>query len=334
MCWRLLTIGIMTVMAHGADVTGPSKFYVVSRFFSDNGALFYYRVIDVRPEGTGSSVRYIRVAPTNVYCPRMIVQATRATVQDKRPTEIVRHNNPCAIRPRDLDAALRKYKRTMGVFETISFGIVAQCGSSSVTLELPMLERVDLDRMKAARPDIARLWDLTSDITTPIFGDKDTFHDRTEEEDLSLQHGGEEMVPELTSGQYDPGLIAAVKGNVGTWRSPSFRSLLADYRGPISATQAKAAYIPQLLNAQAYAFVVYAAPKYPPLALQARIQGKVELQLAVRPATGEVYSVSAVSGHPLLKPSAADAAKQWHFDPSSLKAEPVNVTLEFALRCQ
>ena len=120
---------------------------------------------------------------------------------------------------------------------------------------------------------------------------------------------------------------------MGTWKSPSFRSLLRGYRGPISAAEAKASYVPQLLDAQAYRFSQFVPPKYPPLALQARIYGNVELQLNVQDATGEVNDVMALSGHPLLKPSAIDAVRQWRFVPNSVPAETLRITLEYALRC-
>jgi TonB family protein len=220
------------------------------------------------------------------------------------------------------------------VFEAISFGIVARCGASSVSVGLPISQRIDLERLRRAQPDLARLWDLGSEITDPLFGSKDIFHDRTEADDLALQRAGETLVPELISGRYDVGLAEAVKGNVGTWHSPSFRSLLATYRGPVTASEAGATYVPELVNAGAYQFSHFVAPKYPTLAMSARIQSKVELQLKLDPATGEVLDASAVSGHPLLKPSAIEAAKQWRLAPQSIQSETLNLTLDFALRCR
>lgn len=143
---------------------------------------------------------------------------------------------------------LKKYARNEGVFEAISFGIAAQCSSSSISLGLPISQTVDLKRLQRADPKMARLWDLASEITDQVFGPKDIFHDRTEADDLILQRAGESFVPELVSGQYDVGLAAAVNRNVGTWRSASFRSLLASYRGPVSATEASVSYVAQLLN--------------------------------------------------------------------------------------
>jgi hypothetical protein len=334
MSWRLLLIGLATSIAYGAETAGPSEFYVVSEFFSDDGALFYYRLIDVQPDGSDSLIRYIRIAPTNNYCRNWtIVQGVTARVRNVRPSQLVETNNPCAVKPENVDATVKKYSKTIGAFETISFGVVARCGSSSVTLGLPVIEEVDLKRMRRAHPDIARLWNLSAEIVDPSFGSKDPFHDRTEEDDLALQREGQKIAPELVSGRYDIGLVAAVRGNVGTWPFPSFRSLLEDYRGSVSKTEAKTSVVPQLMNAQAYKFTRFVAPKYPPLALAARIQGKVELALTLDAATGEVQVAAVVAGHPLLAPSAIEAAKQWRFALDSSEPQIVSVTLDFALRC-
>jgi TonB family protein len=333
MPWRLLITAIMAVIAHGAEVAGPSQLYIVSTFFSDNGAALYYRVIEVKQDGPDSLVRYSRIASVNLFCPRMIVQSAEGRVHNTSPGELVKDSNPCAVKPKSLRATLRKYTRTVGVFEAISFGIVAQCGSSSIAFGLPISEKVDLKGLQRTHPELTRLWNLTSEITDQVFGSKDIFHDRTEADDLMLQRTGESLVPDLTSGRYDVGLTAAVKGNVGTWQSPSFRSLLTNYRGPVNATEASEGFVPHLLNAQAYQFSHFAAPSYPRMAMLARIEGKVELQLTLQPATGEVLDALVVSGHPLLAPSAIDAAKQWRFKPNSIDSETVRLTLDFALRC-
>jgi TonB family protein len=260
----------------------------------------------------------------------MVVQSAEARVPNTSPGELVKATNPCAVKPAAVSATLKKYARTEGVFEAISFGIVAQCGASTISFGLPISQRVDLGRLSRAQPDMARLWELASEITDAVFGSKDTFHDRTEADDLVLQRAGAGLVPELISGRYDIGLAKAVKGNVGTWRSPSFRSLLASYRGPVT----DASDVPELVSARAYEFSHFVTPKYPRLAMLARIQGKVELELTLDPVTGEVLDASAVSGHPLLKPSAIEAAKQWRLAPQSIQSESLNLTLDFALRCQ
>ncbi len=311
---------------------GPSGFYIVSESFSDDGAQFYYRLLDVKQDGPDSVVRYVRIAPTG-FCQRLVVQSAEARMRDTSPAQLAGKDNPCAVRPEALMTSLKRYARAEAVFEAISFGVVAQCGPSSVVaLTLPIDQQVDLEGFAKVHPEMARLWDLTGAITDRVFGKKDIFHDRQDEDEAALQSAAEKLVPELISGLYDSGLRLAVAGNVGTSRSPSFRSLLATYRGPVKPGNDRP--VPELLNGQAYQFGRYEPPIFPPLALQARIQGHVELQLMVQPDTGQVSGVTVVSGHPLLTRAAVDAAKQWRFIPDSVPSGVMNVTLDFAIRCR
>jgi TonB family protein len=78
-------------------------------------------------------------------------------------------------------------------------------------------------------------------------------------------------------------------------------------------------------------------PIYPPEARTARIQGTVVLK-AVISQTGDVVSVSLVSGRPMLAPAALDAVKQWKYRPYLLNGKAVEVetqvTVNFTLREQ
>jgi protein TonB len=65
-------------------------------------------------------------------------------------------------------------------------------------------------------------------------------------------------------------------------------------------------------------------PAYPPLAMQARIQGTVVLQ-AVIAKDGTVQALRVVSGHPLLVPAAIEAVKLWRYKPYLLNDQPVEV---------
>jgi TonB family protein len=85
--------------------------------------------------------------------------------------------------------------------------------------------------------------------------------------------------------------------------------------------------------APAYKFRQFSPPKYPPLAQMARIQGEVELELTVSQDTGEVVSVAAKAGHPLLMLGAIEAAKRWRFEPRSVSSNSLTVKLEYSLRC-
>ena len=199
-----------------------------------------------------------------------------------------------------------------------------------MALALPI--KVNLNRLGKSNPEMAHLWELTGEVTTRLFGKKDIFQDLPDQEDLELQRSAEALVPELISGAYDSGLRLAVSGIDVSWRSPTFRSLLANYRGPISATEAKAALVPRLINAEMYRFDRFVPALYPPLALQARIQGRVALRLSIDSTTGQVIGAASISGNPLLTASAIDAAKQWRFPTNSAPAK-LDIEIDYSLDC-
>lgn len=65
-------------------------------------------------------------------------------------------------------------------------------------------------------------------------------------------------------------------------------------------------------------------PSYPPLARQARIQGRVLLQAEISK-DGTIENLRLISGHPMLAPAAIEAVKQWRYKPYMLNGEPVAV---------
>ena len=66
-------------------------------------------------------------------------------------------------------------------------------------------------------------------------------------------------------------------------------------------------------------------PAYPAMAKAVRAQGMVTVQITVDE-EGRVISASAISGHPLLRAAAVEAARQARFTPTRLSGQPVKVT--------
>ncbi len=67
------------------------------------------------------------------------------------------------------------------------------------------------------------------------------------------------------------------------------------------------------------------APKYPPAARAVRASSAVSVQVLIG-FNGEVESASAVSGHPLLRAAAVEAARAAKFSPTLLSGEPTKVS--------
>jgi protein TonB len=75
-------------------------------------------------------------------------------------------------------------------------------------------------------------------------------------------------------------------------------------------------------------------PIYPPLAIQARIQGRVVLH-AIISKEGGVSELQVLSGHPLLVNAALEAVRQWRYSPTLLSGQAAEVettiTVSFVL---
>lgn len=71
-------------------------------------------------------------------------------------------------------------------------------------------------------------------------------------------------------------------------------------------------------------------PVYPPIARAARISGSVVLQAEISK-TGDIQNLHAISGPPMLIPSAIDAVRQWKYKPYILNGEPVEVDTQITV---
>jgi TonB family protein len=65
-------------------------------------------------------------------------------------------------------------------------------------------------------------------------------------------------------------------------------------------------------------------PTYPAVAKAAKAEGPVQVQITVSE-EGRVTDATVISGHPLLRDAALEAARQWEFKPTELGGNPVKV---------
>ena len=70
-------------------------------------------------------------------------------------------------------------------------------------------------------------------------------------------------------------------------------------------------------------------PVYPPLALQARVQGVVRLSLVVG-TDGHPRNLQVISGHPLLIQAALDAVRQWVYPQAAAELQ-MSIDVPFVL---
>lgn len=322
-------------VAAAAPISQPKSFHLVSVAFSDHGASFYYRILDIQPDGqSGAIVTYSRIGPMDPSCHRPKIESIRATVKGRTPAELTGQDNPCNVNPVRLREAVNRYRWQESVFETFSLGIVAGCsGGQQVILALPMTQTFDYERFQRAEPKLARLWHVLATMSDRVFGSDDLFDSSDPGKDAARQATGAELRSVLTSGRYDTALQAAMRGNVGRADTATFASILAHYRGPINQEDMKALRQGRLVSPESYQFAFYEPPIYSPLARAARIQGRVDLRLTVSNQTGKVETAEVVKGHPLLTSRIKETAEKWRFKPGSAPSGSVELALDFIMDC-
>jgi len=72
------------------------------------------------------------------------------------------------------------------------------------------------------------------------------------------------------------------------------------------------------------------APNYPPLAALASVSGSVIVRVRVA-GNGTVARTRVVSGHPLLRGAAVEAARKWRFASASTPSRTARMTFKFVL---
>ncbi len=78
------------------------------------------------------------------------------------------------------------------------------------------------------------------------------------------------------------------------------------------------------------ALTTKAAPEYPALARQLKIEGAVELEVLVAE-SGAVEKVNIVSGNPVLTRPASDAVKKWKYAPFTADGKTVKALVPVSL---
>ena len=319
------TIAGTAVPLRGADKdVRPTEFYVVSEVTSDASPFWYHYVLQVKPEGQGSRVRWIRIAPMDALCSRaVIVEAVTTVLPKTSPSELSEGFNTCSVDSDALARDLREQRITL-IDDSVRFGVVARCGEKDVVLHFPYKEQVNSD----LAGESAHWLDFERVIRERAFGRDQIFDTASYEKGVELEREGEAVIPELRAGLFDRALSPECAPHTPCPQR-SFREELDAYVGPLGISG------PVARLTEDYRFVRYVAAAYPPLALKAHISGPVSLDLNVDPTTGAVREATVVTGHPTLRDAALAAARQWRFATDQLisNSRHASATLVFKFNC-
>ncbi len=155
---------------------------------------------------------------------------------------------------------------------------------------------------RPARPDTCRF------CAPPSVPNRIVTQDASRLGDLAA--ADEPGIPGAPDGQQIPGLL----GTPGSSRQPT---------PPVTAPRAKQRLSISAAVEQAM-LIRRVEPVYPPLGIQLRREGRVELH-AIISTDGSMQSLEVITGDPLFIPSALSAVRQWRYRPTILDGQPIEV---------
>jgi periplasmic protein TonB len=158
-----------------------------------------------------------------------------------------------------------------------------------------------------ARPEICRF------CTPHIIPNRVIEHDPTQNADTDGPTT--EVIPGAPGGEIIPGLLSSNNG---------------PRRPEPPATPRPKERIQTSAGVQQAMLVRRIEPVYPPLAIQIRREGKVELH-AIISRDGSIQSLEVTSGDPLFIQSALTAVREWRYRPTILNGQPVEVDTEITV---
>jgi len=321
--WRSwLAVAIVTIaLLPALDVTaaappaGPLRSFYIARGPGFNR--FSYEIVGVEPVGSDARIRVIRVAAVNEYCPDIqLVTAAERLVRDAT-VQAVAGIDICDMSQRTIDRAIARSKTPRVDYVDYMGGgqtVVADCGGRQRVLGLFDTEPwVNFETLHGREPAVSALWDLDDRLSEHML--KASW----EAPDPAHEVLGTALLPELRSKKY-----AAAFGD-------ELVEVLKGYTGPPTQRELLPA---EMLERDTLPLVAFVAPKYPPIALSARISGDVRLRLSVNTETGAVTQVDRLSDKPGPGDAAVQAVRTWKFDPARVSPEPIDVTMRFQIRCR
>ncbi len=311
-----------------------SGFFIVTTWEDDSYPYWQTTITEASQRLDGILMTYTYIKSATLPCRTPEIESTQKLLPSAKIETLTAPLNLCALDPEAIDASARRYTRPAKPFETARVGIVSICGTTQKIFQLPMFEMNERTLEKKS-PETAKLMRLEHQVLGAAFNDEDL------KKSISQQMGKEKL-PDLKTDKFKQGFwFCLYPGPVGVESSvgptigadcdwSKFQHVVASYTHPPEGIHDRKA---QLVDSAGYRLLKYVPADYPPIFVQQRIEGTVQLELTLSQENGYVEDSKVISGPRYLSSIAEDAAKQWQFDPTQTIKNPVKISVEFSLRC-
>lgn len=301
----------------------PESFSIGER----DGGNWY--VTDVQPiSDTETQVRFIRV-----YAVCGTYHVNEAEYTFEAPLEEVAKHAALCMPERQFNKALswaaRKHGEDYGHGQNIS----VQCGSDEIVHALPDPNLLRFEELQAKQPSVAALFNLNRDIRNRF--SKETEHEvfqcqnDCEKAKMEQRAALEQAATDIISGEFDLVLPPIPL----EWQKDGQSRLSWAMPSPQEAAAGREKDVGIVDDLDRLGLEYSVEIPYPQMARIAHIEGDVAAELTVDSATGNVLSVTATSGHPILRSAVAETTRKWIFLHPYLDHNPASIMVHFKLRC-
>lgn len=340
----LASLGLCTLTAVQPPVGLLSEFWLVSAADEHGYSYWAASILHAKQENAGTRVRYFLIDGAVLPCNQPDVRAAEIFLSGKRIGDLTNEVNLCSLEATRIENAVSQSRRNPKLFESSRISITAKCGTARKSVQLPTFGIDEANFAKKIRSGKALLH-LEQRLLDDLFGN--IWGPTGEGNRAAMQKLGWDWSSELKRGDYDfgfwfcsggqpTGLMTSVQPGALdiTFGSDcdlqKFRQVIAAYHAPAIDMHGQHG---RLAGIEGGRLLKYDDPVYSPLAIQARIEGEVSLELTVDRKTGSVMGVKPLAAHPLLEASSVNAARDWRFDPAQELKDIVVVKLQFSSPC-
>lgn len=296
----------------------PTELVIGRHSFIDVGPPFnFYEILLVRPEASGATVEKITLTPPGDACFQpATIEDVNAHLSESVP-DLLGKTNPCSISVKQLRKELDRRKKGL-VFSGVDVFMQVQCQGQERVIRADILDR-DMFDPTPNTPEYTSwtigLLNKIDNAAGPGVWEKPIF-ENIGAQNPTNQGPESPALLDMASGKYDS-LFS------GTPDRPS--DLYHEAHKP------PVVHSVQLINSSPFQPDVFVAPKYPPIARAARVEGTVTFQFKVDE-NGKATGLSIDSGAKLLQMAIPDAVGNWKFSKAPV-GQGIEAAIAFKLNC-
>lgn len=314
-----LILSLSAFCAFGQKISDgkfPEEIIVGRHTFIDVGPPNdFYEVYILRSSGSDTSVERLTVIPSGEACIQPPTVERAAEKLSQSLSDLLHSENPCSIPEKDLTRERKRCKNCM-VFSGAEVNVQVQCGQSTRTLRMEILDRDMFDRSPHTPPNTSQTMELLNKLDGALGGGGVLQRPMFSLSTIPSTKIHSDALEQLRDGRFD----SLFKGDPD---KPS--ALYAEAQIPAPTPTIS------LVDISPVRPISPEFPLYPPIARLAHVEGRVTFELAVTN-SGNSSDVTILNGPKMLEAFVISTVSKWTFPPTA-SGKTVQGTIDFDLNC-